>query len=59
MKAENPTQLEKGKGSLRLSRVGRGGDWHYYPYGVRASVRDTFTPAYRGSNLGFRLVRNK
>jgi len=38
-------------------RVYRGGVWYFSePSRVRAAARDTFVPAYRGHNLGFRCA---
>ena len=35
----------------------RGGSWYYnVPWWVRAPSRDTFEPAYRGRNFGFRTA---
>jgi formylglycine-generating enzyme len=38
-------------------RVIRGGSWLNEPRGLRASNRGCYYPDYRGSHLGFRLVR--
>jgi len=38
-------------------RVNRGGSWHYYGYYSRVSFPNYSTPASRGNDLGFRLVR--
>jgi|SRR5665647_45720 len=40
------------------SRVIRGGGWNSNPEDCRSALRDRFVPADRGSNLGFRLLRN-
>ena len=44
--------------SSGLNRVTRGGCWEYDASHCRASFRRLFSPGYRGSNLGFRLVRS-
>ena len=38
-------------------RVNRGGSWGYVPQFARVANRYDFTPGYRGSNLGVRLLR--
>ncbi|MBI1731195.1 MAG: formylglycine-generating enzyme family protein [Gammaproteobacteria bacterium] len=40
-------------------RVFRGGSWYIKPWGVRSSVRSGFTPDYRDSSQGFRLVQDE
>ena len=40
-----------------LRRVNRGGSWRLGPTGVRCARRSGKTPAFRSSNLGFRLLR--
>ena len=47
----NPTGPSSG-----LNRVNRGGCWGNYANGCRSSYRFSFTPSYRGSNLGLRLA---
>jgi len=59
MKAENPTQIKKGKRGRRVDRVDRGGYWYGSPLSVRASYRGGLAPAIRDDIIGFRLVRNK
>ncbi|MCK5197300.1 MAG: formylglycine-generating enzyme family protein [Spirochaetales bacterium] len=39
------------------SRVHRGGGWSLYASICRSANRDSFSPSFRFSNLGFRLVR--
>jgi formylglycine-generating enzyme required for sulfatase activity len=38
-------------------RVGRGGGWSYGPRDCRSANRDSRSPEFRGSGLGFRLAR--
>jgi formylglycine-generating enzyme required for sulfatase activity len=40
-------------------RVVRGGSWYYIPRDALVTNRSRCTPDYRGSNLGFRLVRSE
>jgi formylglycine-generating enzyme required for sulfatase activity len=40
-----------------LNRVSRGGGWDNEPCRARSASRDWFTPEYRRSSLGFRVVR--
>jgi formylglycine-generating enzyme required for sulfatase activity len=37
-------------------RVRRGGGWYDHAYNCRVAIRLNRNPAYRSSNLGFRLV---
>jgi formylglycine-generating enzyme required for sulfatase activity len=46
--------LEGGDGS---QRVVRGGSWINYPLSLRAANRIGLTPAFRSSDIGFRLAR--
>ena len=39
-------------------RVVRGGSWNDFANGCRSALRDRFEPTLRGSNIGFRLVRD-
>lgn len=39
------------------SRVYRGGGWNYNPQSLRSADRSRVTPAYRSSDLGFRVAR--
>ncbi len=48
---ENPVGPSSGS-----DRVIRGGSWYYSPLIVRAANRAGFTPDYRDSDLGFRLL---
>ena len=41
------------------ARVFRGGSWNYRARGVRSAYRNNFSPGYRDSHIGFRLVRTK
>jgi formylglycine-generating enzyme required for sulfatase activity len=59
MNTQNPTQIEKGKRSLSLKRMTRGGDWLDTPINMQASDRGRFMPTSRDYYIGFRLVRNK
>ncbi len=38
-------------------RVFRGGSWNCYARGCRSASRSRYIPAYRGSDIGFRLTR--
>ena len=38
------------------ARVLRGGSWDYYPQRCRVAVRNSYTPDYRYSAIGFRLA---
>ena len=51
---KNPIKDEKD-----ISRVYRGGGWRGYPVIMRASYRINRDPTYRGSGIGFRIVRSK
>jgi formylglycine-generating enzyme required for sulfatase activity len=42
-----------------LLRVVRGGSWYNDPLGARVAYRGRCAPDFRGSCLGFRLVRSK
>ena len=48
----NPTGPERGNW-----KVLRGGSFNYYPYYLRAANRHGDVPGSRGSNVGFRCVR--
>jgi len=39
-------------------RVKRGGSWNYSPRSTRAAFRYSYTPSFRYSNLGLRLIRS-
>ena len=41
------------------SRVLRGGSWFMYPNNLRAANRDSYYPAYRHDDVGFRCSRTK
>jgi formylglycine-generating enzyme required for sulfatase activity len=57
MNAQNPTQL---KGEFSAARNERGGHCFNKVGSVRVSRRsDYIGSAYRGHELGFRLVRNR
>ena len=48
---KNPQGADSGTG-----RVGRGGSWNYYDYGIRSSNRIYGNPSGRDYDLGFRIV---
>ncbi|MGX7689501.1 formylglycine-generating enzyme family protein [Flectobacillus roseus] len=50
----NPTGASSG-----TNRVSRGGSWADYPQYSRVAFRIDFTPDYRNSNLGFRVVTSQ
>ena len=50
----NPTKDEK-----YSYRVYRGGSWHYSAGNTRVSFYFYYDPAYRGGDMGFRIVKNK
>jgi formylglycine-generating enzyme len=43
-------------GSLRVIR---GGSWDNYAQYTRSAIRSNYDPGFRGSRVGFRLVREK
>ena len=57
---KNPIADEKkNKWGGSSNHVKRGGSWNNSPGSVRASVRFTYGPVGRSSNIGFRIVRNQ
>ena len=44
--------------SLGVGRVSRGGSWSASAARLRSAYRNSYTPAYRYGNLGFRLARS-
>jgi formylglycine-generating enzyme required for sulfatase activity len=48
----NPTGPASGS-----SRVVRGGSWISYPFGLRASRRNSYAPGIASNDLGFRVAR--
>ncbi len=52
-----PTDGSAWETSGSLLRVYRGGGWYFDAGGPRSALRSNYSPSDRGSNLGFRLVR--
>ncbi len=51
---DNPKGPDSGQ-----EKVCRGGSWFVYHYGHRASFRSMLRPAFRGIDIGFRIVRKQ
>jgi formylglycine-generating enzyme required for sulfatase activity len=50
------SQTDPAGASSGSIRVTRGGGWYYAVRGVRSANRSSFTPSYRGTYLGFRVL---
>jgi len=48
----------KPKSDANVDRVNRGGGWNDDPQFARVAYRDSYDPAYRYDDLGFRLVHD-